>query len=148
MKTLIIFATYSGGTQAAATIVSNVCKKNGHTVSIETPKQIKEEDIASSDLTVLCSPSWDLNGKDGQPHEDFFVLIEKTKNSKFNGKQFAILGLGDTSYPHFCGAVNILEKYVTEKNGVLKSPSLKIDGFYFDEINHTKTIEKWSQTLI
>jgi flavodoxin I len=148
MNILIVFATYSGGTQTVAEIISNALQKKGHSVSVKNPKQTKGDDITSSNLTIFCSPSWDVNGKDGQPHEDFFALMEATKTIMFENIQFAVVGLGDSTYPHFCGAVNVLESFITKKKGVLKSPSLRIDGFFYDEIKHRKTIEEWVHTLV
>jgi flavodoxin I len=148
MKILVLFATYSGGTQIVADTIEKTLLNNGHSVTKQNPKLTTVEDISSSDIIILCSPSWDVNGKDGQPHEDFFSLIERAKNSLFEGKQFAIVGLGDSSYPHFCGAVAVLESFVSEKRGTLKSPSLRIDGFFYDEPKHTKTIDGWIHTVI
>ena len=148
MNILIIFATYSGGTQLAADAVAKTLQKKGQAVRVMNPKLVKAGDITSSDLSVFCSPSWDVNGKSGQPHEDFLFLIKETVNVLFEGKQFAVLGLGDSSYPHFCGAVNELELFVAQKKGVLKMPSLRIDGFFYDEGKHTKTIEEWANNLV
>jgi flavodoxin I len=148
MNILIVFATYSGATQTVATIITKILKDKGHTVTVMNPKQTKTENIQSSHLVVLCSPSWDVNAKDGQPHEDFFSLIERTDTILFEGKQFAIVGLGDSSYPHFCGAVNVLESFVAQKKGTLKTASLRIDGFFYDEAKHTKTIQDWVIHLI
>jgi flavodoxin I len=147
MNILILFATYSGGTQTAADIVAKVLQTNGHVVAIKNPKQVKGEDILSSDLTIMCSPSWDVNGKEGQPHEDFFALMDVLKTMVFEKKQFGVLGLGDSSYPNFCGAVNILETFITQKKGILKYPSLRIDGFFYDEKKHTETIQTWANNL-
>jgi flavodoxin I len=148
MKILVLFATYSGGTQIVADSIEKILQKQGHSVTKQNPKQTTVEDISSSDVTILCSPSWDVNGKDGQPHEDFFFLIKHATDSLFEGKQCAIVGLGDSSYPHFCGAVTVLESFVTEKGGIVKSPSLRIDGFFYDETKHVKTIEEWIHAVI
>jgi flavodoxin I len=147
MIILILFATYSGGTQTAAGIVAKTLQKKGHSVSIKNPKQVKGEDILSSDLTIMCSPSWDVNGKEGQPHEDFIALMDVPETMVFEKKQFGVLGLGDSSYPNFCGAVNVLESFIAQKKGVLKYPSLRIDGFFYDEKKHTETIQTWANNL-
>ena len=148
MNILILFATYSGGTQVVAQNIATILQKLDHTVTVKNPKQTHPQDILSSDISILCSPSWDVNGKEGQPHEDYLSLIENTEDALFEKKKFAVVGLGDSTYPQFCGAVDELEQYITQKKGELLIPSLRIDGFYFDEAKHTQTVEQWTQTLV
>jgi flavodoxin I len=147
MNILIVFATYSGATQTVAQLIGDILEKKGHGVTMIHPNLATEDAIRSSDFVILCSPSWNVNGKEGQPHEDFFSLIEQKNITAFGGKHCAIVGLGDSSYPHFCGAVNVLETFITEKHGIIETTSLRIDGFFYDEIRHTKTIERWTNDL-
>jgi flavodoxin I len=147
MKTLIIFATYSGGTDAATAIISDTLKTKGHSVTVKNPPQVSPDEFGNFDLIVLATPTWDMNGNDGQPHEDFFPLMEKTKGKPFAGKKFAIMGLGDSSYPKFCGSVDVLEAFVKDVQGTLATPSLRIDGFFYNQETHTKNIKEWAGKL-
>jgi flavodoxin I len=147
MNTLIIFATYSGGTEAAVNVLSETLKAKGQTVTLISPTQTNPEEMTKYDLVILASPSWDTNGKEGQPHEDYFSLIEKSKGKTCDGRKFAIMGLGDSSYPHFCGAVDELEKFVNEIKGALTVPSLKIDGYFYNQEKNNQTIKEWAQKL-
>jgi flavodoxin I len=147
MNTLIIYATYSGGTEAAANILNEELKTKGQTVDLKNPPQAEPADFAKYDLVVLASPSWDTDGKDGQPHEDFFPFMEKAKGLVPDGKKFAVMGLGDSSYPHFCGAADVLEKFISDNKGMLAVPSLRIDGFFYDQDKHTREIKDWANKL-
>jgi flavodoxin I len=146
MKTLISYATYSGSTQAASQIVTDELSLLGISPTVKMAAETTEEDIAGNDLIIFASPSWDANGLEGQPHEDFLAMHERFSGKAFEGKQFAVLGLGDSSYTHFCGAVDHLEEYIKEWHGKLAVPSLKIDGFYYKPENPDK-VKEWAKSL-
>src|SRR3989344_7871115 len=123
MKVLVVFATNSGGTQLAAENVKEILAKNNHEVSLKEVRETNIDEFVNFDLIILASPSWDYEGLEGQPHPDFRQFIESAKGKKLDGKKFAILGLGDSSYTYFCGAVNHLENFVKELEGTLVTES-------------------------
>lgn len=94
-------------------------------------------------LLFFASPSWRTRKGDGQPHEFFLDFIDQMEGKSFANKKFAVFGLGDTAYTHFCGAVDVLESFVTSLGGILVSPSLRVDGFYFDQKNNEQKLEQW-----
>jgi flavodoxin I len=147
MNTLIIYATYSGGTETAVNILADALKAKNVTVELKSPLQTEPADLAKFDLIVLASPTWDMNGKEGQPHEDYLPFMEKFGNDGLNGKKLVIMGLGDSSYPKFCGSVDVLEKFVLDAKGILSAPSLRIDGFFFNQEKHTQSIKDWAAKL-
>lgn len=147
MKVLLIYATNSGGTQMASQTVSDTLTKLGHTVAMKDVRDANPEELDSFEMILFASPSWDYEGKEGQPHEDYLPFIEKFKDNQLKDKQFAILGLGDSSYSHFCGAVDVLTEFVQKLGGKMKTESLKIDGFYFDQEKNTKLIQEWANKL-
>jgi flavodoxin I len=147
MNTLIIYATYSGGTETAVNILSEALKTSGAKVDLKNPIQTDSDEMTKYDQIILASPSWDTDGKEGQPHEDFFPFMKKNSGKIKDGTKFAIMGLGDSSYPHFCGAVTELEHFVSDNKGILTTASLKIDGFFFNQDKYTKDILDWSKKL-
>ena len=148
MNILLLYATNSGGTQQASQMVASLLQEKGHTVSMKNPKESKTDEIAGADLIIFASPSWDYQDKEGQPHEDFFPFLESLKGKTFENKPFAILGLGDSSYAHFCGAVDEFEKVVQNLKGKLVVPSLKIDGYYLRMDENNQTVRDWGSKLI
>ena len=148
MKTLMLYATYSGGTQIAVQSVEAEFVKKNHSVTLKTPSQVNPDEIPSFDCIIFASPSWDYEGKGGQPHEEFFSLFPKLEKLDLSGKKIAIFGLGDTSYPEFCGAVDVLEKFVTDHKGTLSLPSHRINGFLFNQEEETKKLVEWASTFL
>ena len=147
MNILLVYATNSGTTMMAAQTVSDVLTQKGHQVTMKEARMTAAEDFNSPQAVILGSPSWEFEGKDGMPHEDVMALIEKLKTSTLVGKPFAVFGLGDSTFPHFCGAVDHLEEFVGTVKGKLVVPSLKVDKFFNDQAGNTDKITKWAENL-
>lgn len=147
MNILLIYATNSGGTFLSSGIISEVLKKHQHTVTVKNVRDAKPDDIANYDLIILGSPSWDYQGKEGQPHQDYLPFMEKAQGKSFPDKPFAIFGLGDSSFAYFTGAVDHLENFVKTIGGKLVIDSLRIDGFYFDQDKNSQIITDWAERV-
>ena len=148
MNILLLYATNSGGTQQASEMVASMLREKGHTVTLKNPKESNVVEVSSVDFVLLASPSWDYQDKEGMPHEDFFPLLEALKGKTLENKPFAILGLGDSSYSHFCGSVDEFEKVVQNLKGKLIVPSLKIDGYYLHMDQNNQAVKDWTEKLL
>lgn len=143
----IFYATYSGGTQAACEFLSQTLTSAGHQVTVKMINEVKFEDLLPYDLRILSSPSWDFEGKEGQAHQDFIAFMNNNAGKKLDGKNFAVFGLGDSSYAHFCGAVDIIDNFVKSLGGKLVTESLKIDGYLFDMEKNNGLISDWAKKI-
>lgn len=147
MNILILYATNSGATDIVSQIVGDTLTAQGHTVTRKQVHESSPDDLGQFDAIVLGSPSWDFDGKEGQPHEDYFPFMEKLGDKTFENKPFAVFGLGDSSYTVFCGAVEHLEALVAKLKGKKAVESLKIDGFYYKQDIHTEATKAWAEQL-
>lgn len=147
MNILFLYATNSGSTMDATSSVKSLLEASGHTVTLKNPKESSFDELTKADCIVIASPSWDYEGKEGQPHEDFDALLKELEGKSLEGKPFAILGLGDSSYTHFCGAVDIFESMVQGVKGKLIVPSLRIDRFYQKREN-PDLVKSWADSLV
>jgi flavodoxin I len=120
MNILLIFATYSGGTQTAAQTITDNLQKQNHSVNCQKHfRKPPQKTWIAHDAIILCSPTWDFDGKEGMPHEDFVHFMENNKEKSWEGKPFAVMCLGDSSYTHFCGSVDHLEAFIRNAKGNL-----------------------------
>lgn len=147
MKVLIIYATYSSGTQTASGIVEKVLTQKNHEVTSKNVVDTQPDEIQNYDLTILASPSWDYEGKEGQPHQDFVHFFAQSEDKKFPEKKFAVFGLGDSTFTHFCGAVDHLTSYAQSVGGTVIINPLKIDGFFFNQGENAQKLEAWATQL-
>lgn len=147
MNILLIYATYSGGTFAAAQYLEQLLKEKQYDVTVKNVMDVNPDELHTPDLVVLASPSWDIDGAQGMPHEDMGAFQAKVGETAYPQKPFAIMGLGDSNYTFFCGAVDHLEKWVQDKQGVIKVPSLKLDQYFFNEDARKQEIADWAAQL-
>lgn len=148
MNILLVYSTNSGTTQMVAQTITDALMAANHTVTQIETLEADPTKFTTYDLVVLGSPSWDYEGKEGQPHEHYLPLFEKSKGVTAAGISFAIFGLGDKSYTYFTGAVDVLEKYVGDLKGKLIIPSLRIDTYYQNLPANEKAISAWIASLL
>lgn len=143
MKILLVYATNSGSTLEVSNAISGELTPKGNEVTVKDATEVQPDDFGGYDLVILGSPTYD----DGKMHELFHKLDEKFAGKTFEGKKFAVFGLGDESYPHFCGAVEELAEFVKKLNGTLAGEPLKINNYYFNQQEETQKISDWTQKL-
>jgi flavodoxin I len=144
MKTLLIYATYSGSTLEVSNFIAGQFIQKKIHITIKDARDIEPEIYKNYDLILLGSPTWG----EGEAHELFKRLFEKSENKKFPQKKFAVFGLGDTSYQIFCGAADSLEEYVQKIEGKIIIETLKINNFYFNQNEELPKITSWVKKML
>lgn len=130
MKILINYATVSGNSAMLSQQLNDKLKSMHPDIEFvyKDADQCAGEDYNQYDLVLFVSSSWD-DGDLNVVGEDYLNQL-----SGVEGKKFALIGLGDSSYPHFCGGVEKAEAKLKEKGAVIVGTSHKIDGFIEDPI--------------
>lgn len=139
MKILIVYETLTGTTQYVAELMSDRLTELGHQVTLHSVRyQGNQPELASFDVLIFGAPTYD----DGKLEQGMKVFITKTKFD-FSPKKVAVFGLGNSTYPQFCTAADILSDWVRQQQGQLLLPTLKVDGFPDD----TSPILDWVTEL-
>lgn len=154
MNILLVYATNSGGTLMASQTVTDILTQKGHTVILKEAAETTPDDVINAAFVLLASPSWDYENAEGMPHEHFVALMKGLEGlpagkagKTLENKPFAIVGLGDKSYTVFCGAVDHFETLVKNLKAKLVVPSLRIDGYFYDQTGNTQKITDWTNQL-
>jgi len=151
MKIRIIYGSNSGSTRAASELMQQFFVKSGHIVVIQGALETVLEDLTGSDLTIIGSCSWDrFEGKErfhGQLQQHWFELQNRIGTKKFLGQKFAIFGVGDSTYTHFCGAADELESLLQNWQGTQVGQTLRLDSYFFEPERCEREIQAWVRTL-
>lgn len=151
MNILILYATNSGGTYEVSKIIEEVLIERKHRVKVQSVTKAKSDDIDQHDIVVFGSCTWQIerdNKKlDGQLPEHFHAFIKRLNGKQWNGKQFAIFGLGDSTYAQYCGATKHLETLVSDLKGTRIGEPLKIGEYFFNVDENHKHITTWTETI-
>lgn len=136
---LVAYGSTTGNTEMVAEQVVDCLE--GLEPKLEDIADVNSADLTSYDILILGSSTWD----DGLLQADFREFAENL-DVDLSGKKVAVFGLGDSSYPDFCEAANILEEVVTKLGAELLVESLKIDGFPDEEQNEEK-VKAWCKKI-
>jgi len=130
MKIFLVYGTLSGSTMTAAEVIASSLRGGGYDVTVVSSESATKEQLASHDVLVLGSPSWEDQGKDGQPLPEITAFLAQLTAQDLANKKVALFGLGDISYPHFCGAIDVMEARLKELGVTPIIESLRVDRYY------------------
>ena len=147
MNILIISATNSGSTGLVSNGIAEVLRRKKNVVTEKKARNVEEKDLAHYETIIFGSPSWDVQGTEGSPHETILELLERLKNISLTNNLVAVYGCGDSSYTYFCGAVDHMQTWVHAHGGREILPPLRIDGYYFDLKKNRELVEAWAKEL-
>ncbi|OGK13031.1 hypothetical protein A3A93_03825 [Candidatus Roizmanbacteria bacterium RIFCSPLOWO2_01_FULL_38_12] len=143
MKILIIYETYSGGTKTAVEFMAEELIKMNHAVDIIHAIDAKPDSFSKHDLYIFATPSWLERDREGQPHINFIKFMEKFEKESFENKNIALMGLGDATYAHFCGGIDVLMKFLEERGGKILASPLKLDSYFMKPEECRKIMKEW-----
>ncbi len=148
MKILITYATNSGSTFLVAQHLQTAAQTQGHEVVVQEISSTQPSSFSEYQLVLLGSPSWDADGLEGQPHPDFADFMNRNASLDLAPTKIAVFGLGDKTYHIFCGAVEHLEKFISDHGGKIVTPSLRIDRFFNDQATAFQQADAWMAVLL
>lgn len=134
VKPLIIYGTETGNSKKVASQLLATFKKN--------KIQAKAVDVFQYDVTKLEKESLVVfvmsTQGEGEFPQNAVAFYEKLKASEanLNKVSFAVLGLGDSSYPLFCNAGVLLDEVLAEKGAKRLLPLVKADVDYADVVTN------------
>ena len=126
-KALIVYGSTTGNTESVAQLVGDVLAEQGIEVTLRNVTRAKVSELGNGyDLTLLGASTWGDDEIEFQ--EDFAPFYEEMDGAQLQDRKVALFGCGDSSYEHFCGAVDLLEEKVEELGAVIVNEPLRIDG--------------------
>lgn len=124
---LIVYGSTTGNTESVAERVASTLSKAGHEVALKNAADIAAKGLAEGfDLVLLGCSTW--GDEDIELQDDFVPVYENLEEAGLGGKKVAVFGCGDSSYTHFCGAVDAIEEKAASLGANVVVGSLKIDG--------------------
>ncbi|MGD9123617.1 MAG: flavodoxin, partial [Desulfarculaceae bacterium] len=126
-KALIVYGSTTGNTESAAhTIAKTMAAQNIDTTVKDVTSVGTSEFENTYDLFILGCSTW---GDDEiELQEEFVEFYENMDGLDLSGKKIAVFGCGDSSYTHFCGAVDAIEEKTRSLGADLVVTGLRIDG--------------------
>lgn len=142
MKILILYGSTTGNAEMVAEQIQD--NLADHETDLMDVAEASVDVLNDYEAIVAGSSTWD----DGLLQQDFRDFAEDLKEASpdMSDKKVTVFGLGDSNYPDFCEAANLLEELFSKFGSTKVGETLKIDGFPDEEENEQK-IDDWSEAV-
>lgn len=138
-KLAIITGSTLGGAEYVADHVAEVLAQQGIEVQVENNATFADVEQQKCWLIVTST-----HGA-GELPDNLKAFIEELKQQNLADVRFAVIGLGNSDYDTFCGAVDIVEQTLKAQSAVQICESLRIDVLNVDD--QEQCAEDWLPTL-
>ena len=139
VKPLIIYGTETGNSKKVASqLLANFKKNKIQAKSVD----VFQFDVAKLEKETLVLFVMSTQGE-GEFPQNAIAFYENLKAAdvNLNKVSYAVLGLGDTSYPLFCNAGVLLDEVLAEKGAQRLLPLVKAD------VDFAETVSLWESDL-
>ena len=141
LKVIIVFASFVGNTETMAEYISATLEGTGQKVELKDVVHAHAQEILDYELILLGSPTYEPR----MIHDDMLTFYSDLAALDLSGKKAAVFGPGDTAWPDYCTAVEMLEERLKECQAELIAPGLMVDGVVEEA---QASIESWASSLV
>lgn len=136
-KVIIVYSSLTGNTEEMSELIESGVKEAGIEVVRKDAYEAKAADLLQYDGIIIGVYTWG----DGELPDELLDFYEEMEELDLSGKKAAVFGSGDTSYTHYCGAVDIIENKLCELGADIVHEGLKFEyNASKEELQQGKTI--------
>ena len=144
MKVLIVYGSETGNTESLAEAIAEKIIASGNAVKVLNAADAVPEGLcAGYDAALFGCSAWGTDEVELQG--DFNVLFEDFDTIDVKGKKAACFASGDSSFEHFCGAVDVIEEKLKELGATIMEDGLRIEGDYSGS---KEDVDAWADKII
>ncbi len=126
-KILIVYGSSTGNTESIARKLEEQFAAAGQEVTVLNAADAAAEHLADGyDAVLFGASAWGED--DGELQDDFAPLFEEFGVMDLKGRKLAAFASGDRDYPHFCGAVDVIEARGKELGAEVLADGLRLEG--------------------
>lgn len=128
----ILFGSQTGNAQNLAHTVSDQLSEVGFDSQVYDLGEIDPEEILNLKHIIIITSTYG----DGEPPDnasEWMSFIKFSDDLDLSHLRFAVLGLGDTYYPHFCQCGKDFDEYLSKRGGKSMLRRLDCDLYYEEQ---------------
>ncbi|TGD58910.1 diflavin oxidoreductase [Flavobacterium humi] len=140
IKPTIVYGTETGNSKKLATQLQALLKKNKIQSKVLDAFQYPIEKLDKEELLIIIMSTQG----EGDPPQNAIKFFDNLSNSSadLSKTKFAVLGLGDSSYPLFCRAGEAIDEQLTRLGGQ------RIVAFQKADVDYGPTAENWFDAIL
>lgn len=144
MKIFLVYSTQMGTTLMAVEHMVELLKPD-HSVLMKHAMQVDVTKIPACDLLIVATPNYD----DGMPEPALIPFLKAMgEQMDMAGREFAVLNLGDSSYPVFATAGLVVSEALNLAGMKQRGETLTIDGYMYNSTTANEQISTWVKELV
>ncbi len=126
-KVLVVYGSTTGNTESIAAKIVSLLEAKGADVVLKNAADADPAGLADGyDAVLMGASCW---GDDEiELQEDFAPLAERFADMGLAGKKVAAFASGDSSYQHFCAAVDVVEAGAKDCGAEIIASGLRVEG--------------------
>lgn len=131
-KINILFGTQTGNAHNLATVISDSLINAGFDTEVSDMGERDPESIHDMDFIVIVTST---HG-DGEPPDnasEWMSYLKFNEEIQLSHLHYAVLGLGDNYYPHFCQCGKDFDEYLSKRGGHSLTRRLDCDLYYEEQ---------------
>jgi flavodoxin short chain len=140
-KAIIIYGSETGNTESVAERIAVGLEDEHLEVTLKNVTDTRVTELSDYDLILLGSSTWGDEEKELQA--DMVDFYDELENLDLTDIPAAAFGCGDSSYTHFCGAVDLLEARLEQIGAALLDEGLRVDDQGDEELD----IKTWAREI-
>lgn len=140
----ILFGSQSGNAQNLAHVIGESLKDD-FPIEVFDMGGIDPDEIHNIKTLLIVTSTYG----DGEPPDnasEWMSFLKFADELDLSHLQYAVIGLGDTYYPHFCQAAKDFDKYLSERGAHAMLKRLDCDLYYEEQyadwVNELKSVLK------
>lgn len=128
----ILWGSQSGNARNLAHVIAEELTSAEIEHSVSDMGEIDPSEILSmKNILVVTSTYGDGEAPDNA--SDWYSFIKFEENLKLPHLRYAVIGLGDTYYPHFCQCGKDFDEYLSKRGALALLPRLDCDLYYEEQ---------------
>ena len=124
MRAIVVYGSFVGNTETMARYVARGLAAAGVEAATQDVINTPVADLAGYDLILLASPTYEPK----MIQDDMLPFYSQLLQLDLTGKLAAAFGPGDSAWPDFCTAVEMLEQRLRERGARVIAEAYMIDG--------------------
>jgi sulfite reductase (NADPH) flavoprotein alpha-component len=128
----ILFGSQGGNARNLAQVMNTSLESEGFESQVFDMEEISPEDISSIKRLIIVTSTYG-DGEAPDNASEWLSFLKFSDELDLTHLQYAVLGLGDTYYPHFCQCGKDFDEYLSKHGGHSLVERLDCDLYYEEQ---------------
>jgi sulfite reductase (NADPH) flavoprotein alpha-component len=128
----IAFGSQTGNAQNLAQVIGGQLENEGFLTNVIDMSSLDPENLSDLDTLIIVTSTYG-DGEAPDNASEWLSYLKFADDVQLGNLKFAVLGLGDTYYPHFCQCAKDFDYYLSKHGGHQLLPRLDCDLYYEEQ---------------